>query len=153
MLAKGKYIVFADGDDYAEKDYVEKLYELMIKNDVDFVHSNYMINGINQTFTKQTHLYKEDDLNEEFRTELLRDHVFEWDTEKDTIEFNLYGCIYKKNVICDCYMELPDYQQYGEDLLCLCNLIMKCQSMMFVSDAYYHYVIREKSLTHPKDLI
>lgn len=63
---------------------------------MDFVHSNYMINGINQTFTKQTHLYKEDDLNEEFRTELLRDHVFEWDTEKDTIEFNLYGCIYKK---------------------------------------------------------
>ena len=153
LLAKGKYIVFADGDDYAEKDYVEKLYELIIKNDVDFVHSNYMINGINQTFTKQTHLYKEDDLNEEFRTELLRDHVFEWDTEKDTIEFNLYGCIYKKNVICDCYMELPDYQQYGEDLLCLCNLIMKCQSMMFVSDAYYHYVIREKSLTHPKDLV
>lgn len=31
LLAKGKYIVFADGDDYAEKDYVEKLYELMIK--------------------------------------------------------------------------------------------------------------------------
>ncbi len=151
--AKGKYIVFVDGDDYAERDYVEKLYELINENDVDFVHSNYMINGRNQKFIKQVHLYKEGDLNPDLRIELLRDYVFGWDAEKEIMDCNLYGCIYKTDVIYDCFMELPDSQQYGEDLICLCHLIMKCRSMMLIPDAYYHYVIREKSLNHPRKFL
>ena len=151
--AKGKYIVFVDGDDYVESDYVEKLYGLMIENDVDIVHSNYMVNGENQKHTKQVHLYQEKDLDLEFRAALLRNHVFEWEAEKEIFECNIYGCIYKKNVIYECYMDLPDSQQYGEDLLCLCNLIMKCQSMMFIPDAFYHYVKREGSLCHPGDFM
>ena len=55
LYAKGNYIVFVDGDDYVEKVYVERLYECMVKNDVDFVHSNYMVNGKNQKFTKNMH--------------------------------------------------------------------------------------------------
>ena len=151
--AKGEYIIFADGDDYVESDYVEKLYGFMVENDVDVVHSNYMINGKNQKHTKQVHLYQEKDLDLEFRAALLRNYVFEWDVEKEIIECNLYGCIYKKKVIYECFMDLPDSQQYGEDLLCLCHLIMKCQSMMFIPDAFYHYVIREGSLNHPEDFM
>lgn len=148
--AKGKYIVFVDGDDYVERDYVEKLYEFMVENDVDFVHSNYMIHGKNQTFIKQVHLFQKDDLSLGVRIDLLRDYVFEWEANKEIIDCNLYGCIYKKDVIYDCYMRLSDSQQYGEDLLCLCNLMMKCESMMFIPNAYYHYVIREGSLDHPE---
>lgn len=153
LNAKGKYIVFADGDDYAEKDYVEKLYGFMINNDVDFVHSNYLVNGRNQKFVKKVHLYEEKDLSLEFRTELLRDYVFEWDAEKEILDCNVYGCIYRKSVICDCYMELPDAQQYGEDLLCLCNLVMRCKSMMLLPYAYYHYTIREGSLDHSENFM
>lgn len=149
--AKGKYIVFADGDDYAEADYVEKLYELMIENDVDFVYSNYMVNGKEQRYVKQVQLYREQDLNMECRIDLLCNHLFEWDVEKEVIDCNLYGCIYKKSIIYDCYMELPNHQQYGEDLLCFCNLLMKCKSLMLVPIALYHYLIREKSLDHPEN--
>ena len=153
LYAKGNYIVFVDGDDYVEKVYVERLYECMVKNDVDFVHSNYMVNGKNQKFTKHMHLYKERELHLDFRINLLRNYVFEWETEKEIIECNLYGCIYKKKVIYDCYMTLPDSQQYGEDLLCLCNLIMRCRSMMLIPNAYYHYVLREGSLDHSGDFM
>ncbi len=151
--ATGKYIVFVDGDDYVEKDYVKKLYELMIDNDVDMVHSNYIVDCKEQRYIKNVHLFKEKDLDFEFRKALLRDYVFEWNSEKEIIECNLYGCIYKKNVIYDCYMELPNYQQYGEDLLCLCNLIMRCQSIMLIPDAYYHYVMREGSLDHTENFM
>ena len=153
IQARGKYIVFVDGDDYAEINYIEKLYKVMIENAVEVVHSNYMVDGKNQKHIKQVHLYREKDLDLECRVNLLRDNVFEWNSEKEIIECNLYGCIYKKDVIYDCFMELPDSQQYGEDLLCLCNLIMKSKSMMFIPDAYYHYVIREESLNHPKDFM
>ena len=153
ICAKGNYIVFVDGDDYVDEDYVEKLYGMLLDNDVDMVHSNYYVNNEIQKYIKQVHLYKKNDLNFEFRTALLRDNVFEWNLEKEIIECNLYGCIYRKEVICDSYMELPDYQQYGEDLLCLCNLIMRCQSMLFVPFAYYHYVTRDGSLDHPKNVM
>ena len=153
MLAKGKYIVFADGDDYAQVDYVEKLYELMIENDVDFVYSNYMVNGKEQRYVKQVQLYREQDLNMECRIDLLCNHLFERNVEKEVIDCNLYGCIYKKSIIYDCYMELSNHQQYGEDLLCFCNLLMKCKSLMFVPIALYHYVIRENSLDHPENFM
>lgn len=153
IYAKGKYIVFVDGDDYVERDYVERLYEFIFKEDVDFVYSNYMVNGKKHRFIKRVHLYRKRDLNFDFRIRMLRNYIFEWDAEKEVVDCNLYGCIYKKNVIYDCFMKLPDSQQYGEDILCFCNLFMECESMMFIPNAYYHYVIREGSLDHQQDFM
>ncbi len=151
VKATGKYIIFADGDDYMDSNLVEKLYELIVKNDVDFVHSNYMIDGKNMNYINKIHMYTEKDLNFDFRVSLLKDYVFEWNFDKEIFECNLYGCIYQKKFIDDCYMPLSNQQQYGEDLLCFCNQIMKCKSMLMIPDAYYHYVQRDGSLCHSGD--
>ncbi len=39
-IAKGKYIVFLDSDDWMAVDFVEKMYKDMLKTDADFVASN-----------------------------------------------------------------------------------------------------------------
>ena len=149
--ATGNYIVFVDGDDYIKYEQVEKLYAVMLENDVDFVHSNYIINGKNANHIKNFHKYTKEDLSLEFRIKLLKEHIFEWDMQKDIFECNLYGCIYKSEFIKECYCSLSDVQQYGEDLLCFCNQIMKCSSMIMLPEAYYYYVLRDGSLDHPKD--
>lgn len=147
--ASGKYVIFVDGDDYIDKNLVSQLYMYIIKNDIDFVHSNYKINGRNMNYVKTVHKYNENVLDVNFRKQILKNHVFEWNMEKEIFECNLYGCIYKTEFIKQCYESVPDYQQYGEDLLCFCNQIMKCKSMMILPNAYYNYVIREGSLDHP----
>lgn len=52
-LARGKYIVFVDGDDYIAKDYVDYMLNLATKDDADFVLSKnwYMQDGQNQLST------------------------------------------------------------------------------------------------------
>jgi glycosyltransferase involved in cell wall biosynthesis len=146
--AKGKYITFVDGDDYAEKCLVEKLYQYMLQYDVDFVHSDYMIDGKNINLVKQYHYYTENDLTFSARADILKNYVFEWDNKNEIIECNLYGCIFKNEFITQCVCMLSDNQQYGEDLICMCHQIMKCKSMLLVPEAYYHYVIRDGSATH-----
>lgn len=41
--AKGEYTVFLDGDDYLDKDYIQTLYDLAIKNNADVVSSGVRI--------------------------------------------------------------------------------------------------------------
>lgn len=146
--AKGKYIVFVDGDDYIEECLIEKLYQHMLQYDVDFVHSDYMINGKSINLIKHYQYYTENDLTFSARADILKNHVFEWDNKNEIIECNLYGCIFKKNFIVECYGKLSNNQQYGEDLICLCHQIMRCKSMLLIPEAYYHYVMRDGSMTH-----
>lgn len=151
--ALGSYIVFVDGDDRIEGTLIERLYSWIKKQDVDFVHSNYMVRGVEQLFYRKHHLYRETQLDRSARIELIRKHLLEWRTGKEIFECNLYASIYKPDVIRSCYDMLPDTQSYGEDLLCYCHLIMRCSSMLYVPEAYYHYIDRNDSLDRKQEFL
>ena len=54
-LARGKYMYFIDSDDWIEKDYLEKMYELAEKNNADLVitgfYMEYYNNGKEETYS------------------------------------------------------------------------------------------------------
>lgn len=150
-LAKsvGDYVVFVDGDDYIDPDHVEKLYGLIESKKVDFVHTNYSIDEVNQLFFKSEYLYKEGlDCSE--RVGIVKDHIFEWRPERDPFECQIYGSIFKTKFICECYANVPENQSYGEDLICLLHAVMNCNSCLFSPYSGYNYTVRSGSLDHPK---
>ena len=55
QLARGKYMYFIDSDDWIEKDYLEKMYELAEKNNADLVitgfYMEYYNNGKEETYS------------------------------------------------------------------------------------------------------
>ena len=57
-MAKSKYLYFIDSDDWIEKDYLEKMYKLMIKNDADLVVTGFLMeysdNGKTTTYSTKS---------------------------------------------------------------------------------------------------
>lgn len=138
--AGGIYIGFVDADDYIEPDMFEKLYTKMEEFKVDFVHTG-MIAG-NEKICN----FKEEII--EFagtdRVNFINRNIF----QSQAVFYALWSKLFKADLIKKAYMHLPDEQSYGEDLLCLCNYIFCCHKFYMYKDAFYHYRIREKSLSH-----
>lgn len=149
----GNYVIFVDGDDKVDEDYVSYLYDKITKYQVDYVHCNYKVDGINKKFFRNRYIYSSDDLTLSARKHIIFHHVFEWKREEEIFDCQIYASIYKKDLIIRCFDMVPDYQSYGEDLICFINLIMNCGSMAMLPDAHYNYTIRDGSLDHPKDII
>ena len=75
---------------------------------------------------------------------------------ENTIAPSIWSKLYKAELIKDAYSVVPDGQSFGEDILCLCVCILKADTMFLTKNAYYHYIIRENSMSHireSKDII
>lgn len=55
-LAKGKYVVFVDGDDYVADDYIEYLYNLVVRNNSDFAMSKNLFSSKKQAQIEKDHI-------------------------------------------------------------------------------------------------
>ena len=137
--ANGKYIGFVDADDYIEPDMYEKLYIKMKDSDMDFIQSGMIIDD-NKICNYQECII---DFSALDKATYISKNIF----ENLTMSFNLWSKLFKAELVKDAYMQLPDNQEYGEDLLCLCNYIIKCKKIYMCKDAFYHYRIRENSLS------
>ncbi len=153
-LSKGDYIIFVDGDDDISPILCERmLYHIQYYN-ADFVHSNYLINnekihkGI---LDKQIVDYKHLTFSE--RLGIVSKEVFGYkNNNQNKITPSIWSKIFRKDIIVECYNILDNNYSYGEDLICLCHVLMRCHKAVFVPEAYYNYYERKGSLSHTYDL-
>lgn len=148
-VATGDYIGFVDGDDYIEPDMFEQLYNVLIESDVDFVHSGYKKNELDYIYSvSNACIYCMSEMN---RIDFYKNMIFD-STNPQYIFPSIWSKLFRKELILKAYMEVPDCQSYGEDLLALCNCIYNCNKVAVMAEGYYHYRIRENSLSHRKDV-
>lgn len=144
-IARGEYTGFVDGDDYIEDNMYEKLLSYLIESNVDFVHTGYWKNEYKLLS------FKEDivDINE--KTDYyIRNYCL--DVESQTIMTpSLWSKLYKTPLIKKCYSKVPEAQSYGEDLICLCACILESKRVALKKEAFYHYTVRENSLSNNKN--
>lgn len=144
--AKGDYIGFVDGDDYIEEEMYERLLEEMQKSDADFIHSGLIKNGEAWIPYKKKILH----LSEaEEKERIILTAVFGHD---NYFVPSIWSKLFKAQVIKECYSQVPDSAQYGEDLINLCICIDKCDKVVLLNEAYYHYRYRGESITNEKNL-
>lgn len=138
--ASGNYIGFVDADDYIEKNMFERLYLKIKEYDADFVHSG-MITG-----NGKIHDYEEGliDFTVLDRAAYISENVF----RTQAVLFALWSKLFRAELVKEAYGKLPDGQSYGEDLLCLCHCLARCRTFYLLKDAFYHYRIKEESLSH-----
>ena len=150
-FAKGKYIGFVDADDYIEPIMFEELLKSIKKCDADFIHTGYIEecpDSNNYIFEFEDGLF---DLPQiEDREKFLTDYVL--CAYKGRIRYSLWSKLFRRELITKCFLQLPEEQQLGEDLLCLCLCIMESKRILLRKHALYHYVVRISSLSHmPKE--
>lgn len=146
--ANGEYIGFVDGDDFIEPEMFQALLKQLIKDQVDFVHSGYK-RGNDFIYGVETEAVYQ--VTENNILNILNEVVF-GSANTRVISPSIWSKLFKRNIIIDSYRQVPDNQAYGEDLLCLCNCILRCSKFSTVNKAYYHYIARSDSICHEKTL-
>ena len=135
----GAYIAFADADDYAEPQMLEKLYRQILESGADIVACGYYLEKGKSRFiaTKQTGKAHLD--GDEAMTAAMQRNYFQ-------------GFLWNK--LFDAHLFLPKEDPWFseklsvcEDLVFLTNCFIQNAKIFYYADPLYHYCIQSESLT------
>lgn len=133
-IAKGKYIVFIDSDDYIETDMIENLYRACIDNGAQIACCGKIIERgkkINEVNCKENFCVSAEDAIK--RMLLLRD-----------IDVSAWDKMYKMELFKDIRYPI---NKYYEDMGTTYKLLDKADKIVHINKPEYHYVIRLNSIT------
>ena len=132
--SKGQFISFIDSDDTVEKNFIESLCRKIEETGADIAQCDSDINGIKE----------HPQWNERFFTkeEIMRGFLNGDFFNKAPLK------IYKKKVIQD--IPFPEGRPIMEDAAWSAMVYEKCNSLIRIPDALYHYRMVSTSLTHRK---
>ncbi len=144
--AKGKYIGFVDSDDYVEPEFILRLHELLIRENVDFVHSGFYID---EEYCGKKHS-KRVELSDDNRLEKICNTVFS-EEDKERITPSIWSKLFKADLCKEGFECIPEEASYGEDLIFLCYCLLNVNAYYICDEGYYHYTIIDDSLSHKID--
>lgn len=147
-MAEGSYIGFVDADDYVDPDLFSEMLHAAAGCEADFIHTGYIEEGegmgrIVNDFEETVVELKDFSA----KTDFLRKYVLDG-PDRSRVTPSIWSKLFKKDLIKSCFMQLPEEQQYGEDLLCLWRCILESRRAVLHRSAGYHYVVRGNSLSH-----
>lgn len=151
-MARGDFIGFVDGDDFIDADMYREMLVKLLETGADFIHTGYYIENrdsqsIEMNFAEG--IYELGNNKVEFilnHTDIFMDGSIPYMTN------SIWSKLFRAGFICKAYSKVPDYQQLGEDGVCLCVCIMEARKFALCREAYYHYVVRDESLSHHIDV-
>ena len=153
-LATGRYLAFVDSDDYIELDMYEKMYDIAMSNDCDFVRGDAykelptgkMLND-NLTSPLKEGIYN--------RSEMFKNILYplfgKLPEEKANKYISCSACksIYKREIINKNNIFFESERKYiSEDLLFNLDFIVNSNSAYVINKRFYHYIKNENSLTN-----
>ncbi len=145
----GEYVMFVDSDDYVLPDYVETLYNVMIKQKVDCVSSGF-VEKIGEltthSFLKSTRRYSKQEIDQEILTQYFEK------TENFHDEFgnSRVGKIYRTDILKKAFLGADLSVSMGEDLELNLRFLLLCDSIFTISDyaGYFYRIDRDNSMTN-----
>lgn len=139
-IATGKYIGFVDADDYIDLNMYEELHSVIVENKVDFVHSGTIRNGKEEVNQKSELIdFSNVDKAKFFNGRFMMNQG---------INFVIWSKLFCVDIIKQAYEKIPEEQSYGEDMLCMMNVLLSCKRAFLKDSAYYHYREYEGSMSH-----
>ena len=141
--ATGKYLLFVDSDDYIDSEAVNTLVKTMEINNLDIILGN----AIKEEEEKKISLINPRSSNnlimrgEDYFATALKNKQY-----NDAVWLNMYSTeLIKKNKI---YFIKG---QLHEDINWTPKVLIIAKKVMFINFPFYHYIIRENSITQQKD--
>lgn len=138
-LADGEYVGFVDGDDYIEPQMYETLLLELCRAKADMIHT-FDLQNSGRYYKGATRVIS----LEENRIETLQNFI----NGKLGILPSIWSKLFKKDFIREAYAFVKNDVCYGEDLVCICALLLIANKICILDKAFYHYRIRESSLSH-----
>lgn len=139
--ATGKYIFFADADDYIELNAIEDMTNIYKEKKVELVTTGFYSEVLDKEKVKlsdkifaPTKLYKN-------KSDIKEDFVILWDKH---ILYNVWNKLYLRNIITKFDIKFPEYN-WGEDIQFNREYLYRIKSMYNSEKCYYHYIRERKN--------
>lgn len=143
----GEYIVFIDGDDYLENEYIETLFYCLVRSNSDIAICSYYLDDNHKKIPQAIHHSRVYFTKEEYAKELLLPGIYPLRTDKTRIPNFMWIRLYKRKVISDeCFVS--EREVYTEDLFFNAQAYLKCDKVSIIDVPLYHYCINAMSLTN-----
>ena len=135
-LAKGKYITFVDGDDYLENDYIETLYNNLIKYNADLSCCSYY-----RVFNDSIIPRNKSDKTYVFNSK----EAIEKSYLDKGMEVYAWNKLYKKELFNDISFPL---KRKSQDRFIMYDIFNKCDKVVYETVPKYFYLQRKTSAAH-----
>lgn len=139
--ATGDFVIHCDPDDYIDADYYETVYRIAKSTGSDIVATNYYKETKNSTIEIKGNYYSSNP--QECIAHLYEKYFF-----PSFCSHLVKRSLYTEN-------DIYPYEgvNTGEDLNVLLRVFYYAKKLTYIDKAYYHYVMRDSSLTHNKDVM
>jgi glycosyltransferase involved in cell wall biosynthesis len=139
LVASGNYIGFADGDDWMEPDMYERMYRILIEQDVDIV----MCGRYEDTGDVHREVYhgipegrydKAAMKKEIYPRMIVNGAFFEWGLFP-----GLWDKLFRRECLESFQMKVEDEIAMGDDAACVYPCLLNVQSIYVIHECLYHY--------------
>lgn len=146
-VARGKYIGYVDGDDFAEPDMYEKMYQMLEKEDADILAVGYKrdFNGELDIVSNEipSGVYQGKQLAQIYSRMLFDGNYF-----TSGIIPSVWSKLFKKELLEVSQMRVDDAIRMGEDAACTYPALLSAKKVMIDnSNCSYHYRYVANSMT------
>ena len=125
-LSHGKYLAFADSDDYADKDMIEELFCAAEANKSDCAVSAVS----SETLSESAEVSFSDETNGEILYSLFEKNIL----------YAPWAKLYRSSVIRNNHVDFPTDLNYGEDMVFNVRHMRHIDTISYVNKNYYHYI-------------
>ena len=139
--AAGEYILFVDSDDWIDKETCEILYNSIQLSNSNILCFNYILN-----YSETERIITSYPSSTLWEDEKCLEALFD-------AKITGHACnkLYKRSMLHDYGLFFPDEGVY-EDLLFSIKVLYYAKRVQYITDAYYHYRIREHSSSRSEDI-
>jgi len=140
--SQGQYLLFVDGDDYIAPNTIDKTYKAILLHDVDIVVFGMNIITEKGEFIK-TYMDKRPYnvvLNAKDRPDML------------LIDASSWNKLYKRKLFVQKGIRFPEKVWY-DDVATIPKLCTAAESIVFINEAFYHYLVRYNSITRNSNIL
>lgn len=145
-IAQGKYIIFIDADDWIEKDFIDRMIEVIEKEKADMVQCNFYYVR-NDTFEKRKHISPNYSIRENLE-ELQLDILYrEYEEKKNHNSVgairSVWGKIFKASILKE--IKFNENIDIFEDGIFILYALQMMKKVVLIDEYLYYYRITEVS--------
>lgn len=150
LAAKGEVVVYVDGDDWIEEQWIEKLYNRLNENNADIVIAGFVkeINSATKHYVNKIALgvYEKQDIEDRIIPQMMYTGEF----FECGIYTYLWNKMFRKEAVISSQLAVKDEIVIGEDASCVYPTILNAEKILITEDVGYHYCIRPNSVVRTK---
>lgn len=152
LMSTGDYVIYVDGDDWIETDYLENMLSPLAYAQVDIISniSVYMNYSDGRQLERMTPMQEGVYQREDFIKGIYPNYICEDRFYDTSLPTNVYLYLFNRELLSDIQGQVDNEISIGEDMAITFRALLHAESMAVIKRPGYHYRQHADSMLHKK---